>query len=197
MNSDDVVCAWMMQVLSGLLISNVAFVAAALAIYALTLAALDDATTASNAARMWCLSPANIFFSTVYTESLFAALCFAGMGCWIAGEVLYLYTTVYIYTVQYLRHPYHRRRHHQLCLAVYSPAAQRNTDVEHSETTHPCFEGTQGGCRVAATATRSTALHRVGCCAVKWSVYSCVAAMVRRHCRPQSAVLHICSCFRH
>lgn len=44
-------------VLSGLLISNVAFVVAALAIYQLTLSVLDDAVLASQTARVWCLSP--------------------------------------------------------------------------------------------------------------------------------------------
>lgn len=66
-------------VLSGLLITNGCFVLSAWLLFRLGLAVLKDQILAFNAARVFCLSPANIFFSTIYTESPFAACTFGAL----------------------------------------------------------------------------------------------------------------------
>ncbi|GAQ81452.1 phosphatidylinositol glycan class V [Klebsormidium nitens] len=65
--------------LSGLLLSNCAFVASAVFLHRLGLATLRDEELAYRAALLYCWNPASIFYSSVYTESLFALASFAGM----------------------------------------------------------------------------------------------------------------------
>jgi len=64
--------------LSGLLLSNVCFVLAALALFWLSCLTVRDGDLALRAALLFCFNPASIFFSSVYTESLFAFLSWAG-----------------------------------------------------------------------------------------------------------------------
>ena len=72
--------SWGLSLLiSGLLITNGCFVLSAWLLFRLGLAVLKDQVLAFNAARVFCVSPANIFFSTVYTESPFAACTFAAL----------------------------------------------------------------------------------------------------------------------
>jgi len=68
---------------AGMLVANLAFVAAALVLHRLGLATLGPrrADTALLAALLFCASPASVFFSAVYTESPFALCSFAGMLC--------------------------------------------------------------------------------------------------------------------
>lgn len=66
-------------VLAGFALSNTCFVLAALALRALGTAVLRRPAVADRAALLFCLSPASIFFSALYTESLFALLSFLGM----------------------------------------------------------------------------------------------------------------------
>ena len=65
-------------VLAGLLISNAAFVVAACALHALGRRVVGDPALARTAALLFCASPASVFFSSVYTESCFAAATFGG-----------------------------------------------------------------------------------------------------------------------
>lgn len=70
-------------VLAGAALSNTCFVLAALVLRALGRAVLGrrgaGAALAERAALLFCASPASIFFSALYTESLFALLSLLGM----------------------------------------------------------------------------------------------------------------------
>ncbi|CAG9460593.1 unnamed protein product [Pedinophyceae sp. YPF-701] len=65
--------------LAGLLLSNAAFVAAAVYLYRLTLLVLGDERHAALAAVLYCINPASVHHSAVYTEGLFGLLSIAGM----------------------------------------------------------------------------------------------------------------------
>lgn len=54
---------------------------------------LQDSSLAARATLLFCLTPASIFFSAIYTESLFALLSFAGMLC--AGRRPWLATAAF------------------------------------------------------------------------------------------------------
>ena len=45
----------------------------------LSLEVLQDSSLAARATLLFCLTPASVFYSAIYTESLFALLSFAGM----------------------------------------------------------------------------------------------------------------------
>jgi GPI mannosyltransferase 2 len=64
--------------LAGLVVSNTCFVMAALALFWLGCLTLRDGDLALRAAYLFCFNPASVFFSAVYTESLFAFLSWAG-----------------------------------------------------------------------------------------------------------------------
>ena len=66
--------------LAAVLVSNAAFVAAARALHRLTALATRDARLARRAALVFCATPAGVFFSAAYTESLFAALGFSALA---------------------------------------------------------------------------------------------------------------------
>ena len=63
---------------SGLLVSNLAHVASAVALERLGTLVLDDPAAARTAATLFALNPASVFHSAAYTESLFACLSLAG-----------------------------------------------------------------------------------------------------------------------
>ena len=63
----------------GLAITNSCFVLAAWLLYRLGLIVLQDQLLAYRSATVFCLSPANIFFTSIYTESPFAACSFGGL----------------------------------------------------------------------------------------------------------------------
>jgi len=71
-------CPQEQLVLGGVLLSNAAFVAAACCLHALTLEVLRDRDIARRATLLFCLSPASVFFSSLYTESAFALATFGG-----------------------------------------------------------------------------------------------------------------------
>ena len=54
---------------------------------------LQDSSLAARATLLFCLTPASIFYSAIYTESLFALLSFAGMLC--AGRRPWLATAAF------------------------------------------------------------------------------------------------------
>ncbi|RYR14131.1 hypothetical protein Ahy_B04g070762 isoform D [Arachis hypogaea] len=63
---------------SGYLICNVAFVFAALYLY-------RDPEIALRATILFCFNPASIFYSSIYSESLYALLSFAGLYYFVKG----------------------------------------------------------------------------------------------------------------
>ncbi|XP_033112903.1 GPI mannosyltransferase 2-like [Anneissia japonica] len=65
--------------LAAIVINIISFIIAACGIYSLGECVLNDGKLAFNSALLFCINPATIFFSSVYTESLFAALTFYGM----------------------------------------------------------------------------------------------------------------------
>jgi phosphatidylinositol glycan class V len=71
---------------AALLLSNVAFIFAALLLYRLTLEVLADRSVALTSALLFCIGPAAVFMSAAYTESCFACLGFAGMLAWTKGR---------------------------------------------------------------------------------------------------------------
>jgi phosphatidylinositol glycan class V len=72
-------CATEARVLSGILISNCAFLLAAWCLRELGEHVLRHQHVAHTAALVFCFSPASVFFSTAYSESTFAAASFGGM----------------------------------------------------------------------------------------------------------------------
>ncbi|CAM9730433.1 unnamed protein product [Ectocarpus sp. 13 AM-2016] len=66
-------------VLAAVLVSNSCFVASAVLLYRLGAAATGDSLLARRGALAFCVTPASVFFSTAYTESLYAMLSFAGV----------------------------------------------------------------------------------------------------------------------
>lgn len=65
--------------LAGVLISNLSFVLAVVALWRLTLLQGASPSLAHASALLFAFNPASIFFSSLYTESLFTALTFAGL----------------------------------------------------------------------------------------------------------------------
>ncbi|CAM9491007.1 unnamed protein product [Phaeothamnion confervicola] len=65
-------------VVAAVLLSNACFIAASVLFYRLGVVVLHEERAAYRGALAFCFSPAGIFFSSVYSESLFAALTFAG-----------------------------------------------------------------------------------------------------------------------
>ncbi|XP_015960212.1 uncharacterized protein LOC107484108 [Arachis duranensis] len=70
---------------SGYLICNVAFVFAALYLYRLSMIILKDPEIAFRATILFCFNPASIFYSSIYSESLYALLSFAGLYYFVRG----------------------------------------------------------------------------------------------------------------
>lgn len=87
-------CVDELRVVIGVFLSNAAFVVAACCLHALSLRILRDPLVARTAARIFCVAPASVFFSTLYAESSFAASTFAGLlllergAPWAASLVL-------------------------------------------------------------------------------------------------------------
>ncbi|XP_028752518.1 GPI mannosyltransferase 2 isoform X2 [Neltuma alba] len=69
----------------GYLITNVAFVVAALYFYKLSVSILKDPEVSLVASILFCFNPASIFYSSIYTESLYAFLSFGGLYHLISG----------------------------------------------------------------------------------------------------------------
>lgn len=67
------------SILAAVAMSNACFVAAAVLLYHLGVAVMNDSLLAYRGALAFCATPAGVFFSTAYTESIFAALTFGGL----------------------------------------------------------------------------------------------------------------------
>lgn len=72
--------------LSAYLINNLAFVLAALYFYRLSIAILKDPEIALRATILFCFNPASIFYSSIYSESLYAILSLGGVYYFVSGR---------------------------------------------------------------------------------------------------------------
>nr|GME04366.1 GPI mannosyltransferase 2 [Ipomoea batatas]GME04402.1 GPI mannosyltransferase 2 [Ipomoea batatas] len=71
--------------LSGYVLNNIAFVLAALYLYRLSAVVVKDSELALRASILFCFNPASIFYSSIYTESLYALLSIGGLYYFTSG----------------------------------------------------------------------------------------------------------------
>lgn len=71
--------------LSGYMINNLAFFLAAFYLYRLSFIILRDPEASLRASVLFCLNPASIFYSSIYSESLYALLTFGGIYYLLSG----------------------------------------------------------------------------------------------------------------
>ncbi|GFP90646.1 GPI mannosyltransferase 2 [Phtheirospermum japonicum] len=71
--------------LSGYVLNNLAFVFASLYLYRLSVIVLKDKEVALRASVLFCFNPASIFYSSIYSESLYALLSFGGLYYFMSG----------------------------------------------------------------------------------------------------------------
>ncbi|KAL0416156.1 UNVERIFIED_CONTAM: GPI mannosyltransferase 2 [Sesamum latifolium] len=71
--------------LSGYILNNIAFVFASLYLYWLSVFVLKDREVALRASVLFCFNPASIFYSSIYSESLYAFLSFGGLYHFMNG----------------------------------------------------------------------------------------------------------------
>ncbi|KAJ6805440.1 GPI mannosyltransferase 2 isoform X1 [Iris pallida] len=71
--------------LSGYVLNNVAFVVAAVYFYRLSVLILKDTTAALRASVLFCFNPASIFYSSIYSESLYALSSIGGVYYLFSG----------------------------------------------------------------------------------------------------------------
>ncbi|KAF8646303.1 hypothetical protein HU200_065877 [Digitaria exilis] len=72
-------------VLSGLVLNNVAFVASAAYFYRLSVLILKDRKAAYRASVLFCFNPASVFYSSLYSESLYALFSLGGLFYLFSG----------------------------------------------------------------------------------------------------------------
>ncbi|KAK8958510.1 hypothetical protein KSP40_PGU002961 [Platanthera guangdongensis] len=65
--------------LSGYVLNNLAFVLAAIYFYKLSFLILKDSEASLQASVLFCFNPASIFYSSIYSESLYALFSFCGI----------------------------------------------------------------------------------------------------------------------
>ncbi|KVI09456.1 hypothetical protein Ccrd_012172 [Cynara cardunculus var. scolymus] len=71
--------------LCGYLLSNMSFVFAALFLYRLSVIILKDSESSLRASILFCFNPASIFYSSIYSESLYALLSIGGLYFLMSG----------------------------------------------------------------------------------------------------------------
>ncbi|KAA8549637.1 hypothetical protein F0562_001345 [Nyssa sinensis] len=71
--------------LSGYVLNNVAFLFAAVFLYRLSVIILKDPELALRAAILFCFNPASIFYSSIYSESLYSLLSIGGLYYLMSG----------------------------------------------------------------------------------------------------------------
>ncbi|XP_044482746.1 GPI mannosyltransferase 2 [Mangifera indica] len=71
--------------LSGYVVSNVAFLLAAVYFYRLSVMILKDPEAALRASMLFCFNPASIFYSSIYSESLYALFSVGGLYYLMSG----------------------------------------------------------------------------------------------------------------
>uniref|UniRef100_A0ACD5Y8I1 Uncharacterized protein n=1 Tax=Avena sativa TaxID=4498 RepID=A0ACD5Y8I1_AVESA len=72
-------------VISGHILNNVAFVAAAAYFYRLSVLILKDSGAAYQASVLFCFNPASVFYSSLYSESLYALFSLGGLFYLFSG----------------------------------------------------------------------------------------------------------------
>ena len=72
--------------LAGWLLNNIFFVGASFKLYDLTQAVFNDESFSIITSLVFCYNPASVFFSSLYTESLFSFLVFSGMSTLMKQE---------------------------------------------------------------------------------------------------------------
>ncbi|MQL74968.1 hypothetical protein Taro_007332 [Colocasia esculenta] len=72
--------------LSGYVLSNVMFLFAAVYFYKLSVLILKDATVAFHASILFCFNPASVFYSSIYSESLYALFSMGGLYHLFSGS---------------------------------------------------------------------------------------------------------------
>ncbi|KAJ1696753.1 hypothetical protein LUZ63_005265 [Rhynchospora breviuscula] len=72
--------------LSGYILNNIAFVLATLYLYRLSNLIFKDSAAALRASLLFCLNPASIFYSSLYTESLYALFSIGGLYHLLSGS---------------------------------------------------------------------------------------------------------------
>ncbi|KAI9594817.1 GPI mannosyltransferase 2 [Syncephalis fuscata] len=77
----------MVLLMSGIVISNLSFILAACSLYRLSIAVFNDRRFAFLSAALFCLAPSAMFMSSIYTESLFSLLSFAGMELFMTDRL--------------------------------------------------------------------------------------------------------------
>ncbi|CAN1749201.1 GPI mannosyltransferase 2 [Linum perenne] len=71
--------------LGGYAVNNVAFVLAAVYLYRLSVMILDNPKVALQASVLFCFNPASVFYSSIYTESLYSLSSLGGLYHLISG----------------------------------------------------------------------------------------------------------------
>eukprot|EP00842_Homolaphlyctis_polyrhiza_P001532 jgi/Hompol1/237/HPOL_000386-RA len=84
----SIICGRAALIVAGIALANICFVAAAIALYDLSLHVLGDPQQALASAILFSLNPAGIFMSSIYTESPFALCAFLGMLAMMRGQSL-------------------------------------------------------------------------------------------------------------
>eukprot|EP00250_Pteridium_aquilinum_P015990 c22875_g1_i1 orf=90-1604(+) len=72
--------------LSGFLFNNIAFVLSAILLHKVSFKVLKDERLAYQSTALFCLNPASIFYASIYSESLFSLLSFAGLWEFLSGS---------------------------------------------------------------------------------------------------------------
>ncbi|KAM1525280.1 hypothetical protein COP2_009972 [Malus domestica] len=72
--------------LSGYVINNIGFVFGAVYLYRLSVVILKDQEAAVRASLLFCFNPASIFYSSIYSETLFALFSVGGLYHLISGK---------------------------------------------------------------------------------------------------------------
>ena len=80
---------------SGFFLSNTCFVVSAVLLHDISVKVLKDSKIAFNAAILYCINPASIFMSSLYTESLFSMLTFLGLR-------FYLNNSIFVSTIVFM-----------------------------------------------------------------------------------------------
>ncbi|KAL0732686.1 hypothetical protein Bca4012_008895 [Brassica carinata] len=73
------------MVLSGYVVTNLAFVFAAIYLFRISVIILKDTEASFRASVMFCFNPASIFYSSIYSESLYALFSIGGLYHLLSG----------------------------------------------------------------------------------------------------------------
>ncbi|KAL0924614.1 hypothetical protein M5K25_005459 [Dendrobium thyrsiflorum] len=72
--------------LSGYVLNNIAFVLAAIYFYKLSFLILKDSAASLQASVLFCFNPASVFYSSIYSESLYALFSLSGLFYLFSGS---------------------------------------------------------------------------------------------------------------